>query len=110
MGCGRDRRAEGAWIARQGADELRGADLAGVDGGATLGKGLVPAPVEPDLERHAGRMGRGNRPVRIFKGQGHRLLAEDRLAGFGSLHQHICMEPRGGGDNHRIEPRMGKEF
>ena len=61
--------------------EVRAPDLALLDRLSNLDKRPIESPLEPDLELHAGRVHRRDRPVGRRQVPVYRLLAKDVLAG-----------------------------
>ena len=64
--------------------------------------GVEPA-VEAHLQDHARILGCGKGPVGVGEGEGHRLLAEDRLAGLGCGDDEVGMRIGGRGDHDRVD-------
>ena len=68
------------------------------------------AAVESDLQHHAGRARSVDGPVGIGQREGHRLLAEHRLARGGGGHHQVGVEAGRRGDDDRVDLRVGEDI
>src|SRR4051795_5398823 len=86
----------GAGAAAPGGRRLP--DLTARDGRGHRGVRRIEAPVEADLERHAGGIDGGEGAVDLAEVQRHRLLAEDRLSGLGGRDDQVRVGRRRAAD------------
>ena len=103
-----DRRRRG--IARGDADDLHLADLALGHGARHRGVRGVEAPVEADLERHAGGLDGGERAVHLGQVERDGLLAEDRLARLGGRDDQVRVRVGGRADGDGVHVRRGQQL
>ena len=103
-----ERRRRG--IPARDAREVRLAQLAGGHGIAHGLMRRIEAAVEADLERHAGRRHRGERPIDLGEIERHGLLAQDRLAGACGLLDQRRMRRRARADRDRLHVLRGQEL
>jgi hypothetical protein len=99
-------RVEPAGIPGQRAQQPRRADLPGIEQ-RPRGRPVGCEPsLEPDLQRHACVACRRDGAVGGGQGEGHRFLAVHTLARLRRRNDQIGVEPRGGGDHHRVDLRV----
>ena len=98
------------WIAADDVHQAGRADFARSDSLADARKVCIEAPVEADLQLHAGRFHSSQGAIDLVEAEGNRLFAEDVLAGFGGLRDQIRVCVGGGADQHHFDLFVGENL
>jgi len=99
----------GGRVARERAQQVRGAECARVHQRPGVLPAPVEAPVEPHLQHHARLPAGSDRPVGVGQRQRHRLLDEDGLARLRRLNDQVGVRAGRRRDQDRFEVRVGQD-